>query len=123
MYQTTLINRIAVISIAVIVKINMRESFRDMFALCISCQLFGLIPLNQKTITADKSIEHTLTINRINGTSASVQLPVPRIIPNTTAGGSKATETITPTRAPVFLLTKESAPAAPDTIAAMASII
>lgn len=72
------------------------------------------MPLMSKTILLARLTLTTLTSSNKPAPAASVICPEPNINPIATAGGNKATATITPTKTLESPVVKESAAAAPD---------
>jgi len=87
---------------------------RDCFALCASSQVLGLIPRNKNTSLDDRLMQTILTASNRPAPSASFYAPILNIRPMVTAGGIKATATMTPTSTLDVPLTNESDAAAPD---------
>ena len=73
-----------------------REAFLAAFS---SYHVRGLIPFNLKTASAAKFIQTIFVANNNVAPNASVHCAFPRVSPKATAGGIKATATITPTSA------------------------
>ena len=91
----------------------------DCFAFSFFHHFLGVIPCIKKVTTLERLIQTIFTVNKSIDPNAWFQWREPIKSPETTRGGSRATATMTPTRACDMPLVNERDPAIPDANARM----